>query len=131
MPYKKSQQVGGQGGDEFSDDLTQVVRIVRISIRHGARVDAIQTTWLLTDGTQLTGARHGGGGGEETVIEFGSNENIVTIQGRSGSRIDPRPLPPTRSPTAPTEATEGNPSAPFLLKQRVDSLVVPAQMLTR
>lgn len=88
MPFKKSTRVGGSGGDEFSDDLTQAVRIVKISIRHGARVDAIQTTWLLTDGTQFTGVRHGGGGGKESVIEFGSNEYILTIQGRSGSRID-------------------------------------------
>lgn len=113
MPYKKSQQVGGQGGDEFSDDLTQVVRIVRISIRHGARVDAIQTTWLLTDGTQLTGARHGGGGGEETVIEFGSNEHIVTIQGRSGSRIDSLTITTNKKSYGPYGGDGGKPFGPI------------------
>ncbi|SER58889.1 Jacalin-like lectin domain-containing protein [Giesbergeria anulus] len=88
MPYKKSALYGGQGGSDFSDDLTQTARIVSISIRHGSRVDSIQTTWLLTDGSQLIGKLHGGSGGKEDVIQFAADEHVVTIQGRSGSRVD-------------------------------------------
>lgn len=124
MPYEKSQMVGGSGGSEFSDNLTQTVRIVSISVRHGTRVDSIQTTWLLTDGTQSTGEHHGGG--EEDVIEFANDEHIIAIQGRSGCRIDSLTITTNKKPYGPYGGNGGHPLAPFRLKGRV-SLAGPDQ----
>jgi hypothetical protein len=59
-PYKPSSQYGGDGGSSFTDDLTQVCRLVRVIIRHGSRIDAITSVWVLPDGTEVTSARHGG-----------------------------------------------------------------------
>ena len=113
IPYKKSKMVGGSGGLEFSDNLTQTVRIVSISVRHGTVVDAIQTTWLLTDGTQIKGERHGGGGGEEAIIKFASDEHIVTIQGRSGSLIDSLTITTNKKAYGPYGGNGGAPFGPI------------------
>lgn len=88
MPYKKTDSYGGPGGNNFSDDLTQTVRISAITVRHGRYIDAISTTWMLTDGKFFTGPRHGGSGGEETTINFSPDEFITSIVVSSGKFID-------------------------------------------
>ncbi len=87
-PYVKSSKHGGTGGTAFSDNLTEVQQITRVSIRHGNLVDAIQTTWLLTSKKTKTSSRHGGGGGTESSFTLKAGEYIVRIEGRSGTLID-------------------------------------------
>lgn len=88
MAYQRSQQHGGDGGSPFSDDLTETVAIVEMTVRHGSYVDSIETTWKLVNGTTHTGARHGGTGGSANTFTLESGEYINSIAGRSGSYID-------------------------------------------
>src|SRR3989304_4502713 len=86
-----SQMFGGTGGDVF-DDITSagaiVVGIKSITIRSGSKVDAIQVTYILSNGSTFQAAKHGGSGGDQHVINFAEGENIITLEGRSGSRVD-------------------------------------------
>lgn len=87
-PYVKTDQYGGHGGSRFADNLTETVKMTLLSIRHGDYIDAIQTTWSTVDGRRITGERHGGNGGTETVISFLDGEYINRIEGRSGAYVD-------------------------------------------
>jgi hypothetical protein len=87
MPFKQTSQQGGTGGGQFSDDLTQVRRLIRVNIRHGSRVDGIQAIWQTCEGTQQ-GNWHGGQGGQLSGFDLGPDEFIVLVEGRSGSRVD-------------------------------------------
>lgn len=88
VPYQRSSQYGGTGGNPFSDDLTEVCRLSKLVIRSGARVDAITAVWELSNGTTRTGTRHGGTGGNEQTITFTKGETIIRVEGRSGSELD-------------------------------------------
>lgn len=88
MPYKQTQTFGGNGGIDFSDDLTQVCRLSKVIIRHGVRVDAITSVWMMTNGTELQGSRHGGNGGIEDFFVLAKGEYINRIDGRAGATID-------------------------------------------
>jgi hypothetical protein len=87
-----SQQYGGSGGDVFSDPVLikdpPVVGIKTINIRSGSEVDAIQISYLLSDGTVYAAPTHGGSGGSPQTINFGKEEKILAIVGRSGSKVD-------------------------------------------
>ncbi len=84
----RTPQVGGGGGQPFADDLTGVKRLTKLTIRHGAYVDAIQCTWQMNDGSSHTGAQHGGAGGRQDVITFAADEYIVGVSGRAGAYVD-------------------------------------------
>jgi hypothetical protein len=86
--YTRTQQHGGTGGGEFADNLTETCQLVGVNIRHGSRVDAIQGVWTTPSGAHVTGALHGGGGGELTSFSLAAGEYIVRIDGRSGARTD-------------------------------------------
>lgn len=88
VPYRRSQRFGGSGGGEFSDDLTEVCRLVEVRVRSGARVDAIQCVWELADGDTRVGALHGGGGGGEHAFTLDHGEYINRVVLRSGAEID-------------------------------------------
>lgn len=88
MAYKRSAQYGGQGGNAFSDDLTETQALVSIIVRHGTYVDAIQASWELVDGTTRQGTQHGGNGGTPETIELQSGEYITRVAGRSGTYVD-------------------------------------------
>ena len=87
-PYVKSTLYGGTGGAAFSDDLTEVEQITKVSVWHGDYVDAIQTTWVLASGQQGTSSRHGGSGGKESSFTLNPDEYITRIEGHAGSYID-------------------------------------------
>ena len=57
-------------------------------VRAGDRVDAVQMIYILADGRLLDGQRHGGGGGNESIIRLDSDEYITGISGRCGDTID-------------------------------------------
>jgi hypothetical protein len=119
MAYKKSAQYGGDGGNAFDDNLTQVQKIVSIRIRHGARVDALQTTWRLTDGSLLSSAQHGADGGGESVIQFDEDEYLLTVQGRSGSRVDALSFTTNKRTYGPYGGDGGKPFGPIAAERAV------------
>ncbi len=86
---------GGGGGGAFNDFTSNTgsdcgTRVSKITIRSGRRVDAIQLTYRLSNGNTVTGPKHGGNGGGQTVynIDIAGGEEIVYVGGRSGSRVD-------------------------------------------
>jgi len=78
--------VGGGGGGPFDDStMVNVARkITSIDIRHGSSVDAIRVNY---DGQNQT-PFHGGSGGSLSTFNLDSDENIVRIEGRSGTILD-------------------------------------------
>jgi Jacalin-like lectin domain len=86
--YVMTEQHGGNGGNAFTDDLTQSCRLVKVSIRHGSEVDGIQGTYLAPSGAEFTGAFHGGAGGSLDQFTLAPGEYITRIDGRSGGRTD-------------------------------------------
>jgi hypothetical protein len=86
--FVPTQSHGGNGGNAFSDDLTQTCQLVKVLIRHGSGVDGIQGTYLLPSGAEASGAYHGGDGGSPTEFQLEAGEYIVRVAGRSGGRVD-------------------------------------------
>lgn len=86
--YTKSQQYGGNGGNPFSDDLTQSCRLSTVTIRSGDLVDAIEGTYTSPSGAQFSGGHHGGGGGQLQSFDLAPGEYIVRVDVRSGSSVD-------------------------------------------
>jgi hypothetical protein len=114
---------GGPGGGAFEDPgpVPELSRILRITVRSGSLVDAIETTYLLPDGTTQTFS-HGGGGGTATEIHFNTGEQIIAVVGRSGPYLDniafltedPRGLRRTHGPFG------GQGGAPFIVNRKVN-----------
>lgn len=94
MPQQfKSGPSGGRGGDDFQDNFSsEGLKIKRIDIWHGNRIDAIQIYW--SNGTHSN--KHGGGGGTQTKIELDNDEYLVGIQGRYGATVDSISLTTTK-----------------------------------
>jgi len=88
MDYIKTKQYGGNGGSEFSDDLTAVKQILAVSIRHGSRVDSIMSVWSTTTGGQEQSEHHGGTGGSESIFVLEPGEFINKVIVRHGSEVD-------------------------------------------
>ena len=79
----------GQGGSAFSDDaVPEGARVVRINIRHGDYIDAIQTELIGVDGKMVTMPLHGGNGGTPTDFTLDTGEYITDITGKCGSYLD-------------------------------------------
>ncbi|MFN8483755.1 MAG: jacalin-like lectin [Anaerolineae bacterium] len=109
MASQRTQQVGGSGGAPFTDDLTNVVRLAQIIIRHGAWVDAIQCSWEMLGGSLSVGVQHGGNGGVADVITLAPDENITRISGRSGVYIDQLVITTTKRTCGPYGGNGGIP----------------------
>jgi hypothetical protein len=76
---------GGGGGNAFQDPgpIPELTRISKITIRSGAYIDAIATTYRLPDGSQETHT-----GGTQHDIIFNNDEQIIAVVGRSGDYLD-------------------------------------------
>jgi hypothetical protein len=86
-PYRRSKQVGGNSGNPFSDDLTEICRLAEVTVFHGLQLEAIQCVWDLPDGRLLTGQRHGGKGGNASTVKLKKGEylNRVELTNNGGS----------------------------------------------
>jgi hypothetical protein len=84
-----TQIFGGNGGNAFSDPVIQTGgRVVAVQIRSGERVDSVQFTYSLPNGTTASSIRHGGPGGQASTIQLDSDEYIVGFSGRYGETVD-------------------------------------------
>lgn len=87
-PVQKSPAFGYMSrGSNFSDDpdgsFPPAVRISRLYIHHGLKLDAIQADYQLLDGSIRYGPKHGGSGGNLTLLTFEhtSGEHIIGMKG--------------------------------------------------
>jgi hypothetical protein len=78
---------GGGGGGPFADPFDSF-RVVRVTIRSGAFVDAVQMTHERVDGSLVTFPFHGGVGGGEQTLDLFAGEHIIRIDGRFGQFVD-------------------------------------------
>lgn len=83
---------GGPGGSTFEDEAPEGMEIGVLIIRSGGPrnvVIAIQVLYRNATTGQLTlGDRHGGVGGEQTIIALNAGESLTEISGRSGQFLD-------------------------------------------
>jgi hypothetical protein len=86
--WQKSPTKGGNGGDPFTDDITQAVRLLGFVIRSGDKVDSIQAIYQRANGTSYSGAQHGGNGGTQQAFAFADGEVVTKISVHAGTEID-------------------------------------------
>jgi hypothetical protein len=81
---------GGTGGGTFGDLPQDDFKVIRITVRSGLFVDAIQMTHERPDGTLFNFPHHGGFGGFEKTLDLDVHlgDHITSIAGRSGSSVD-------------------------------------------
>jgi Jacalin-like lectin domain len=106
--WSKSHPYGGDGGDGFSDDLTQVTRLLGFVIRSGNRVDSIQAIYQGADGTSFSGPQHGGNGGTQYAFAFSGDEAIIGVSGRAGSALDQISITTTKKTYGPFGGNGGD-----------------------
>jgi hypothetical protein len=84
-----TQVYGGNGGNAFTDPLIPTGgRVTAVQIRAGDRIDSVQFTYSLPNGTTTSGIRHGGSGGETTTFQLDDEEYIVGLSGKYGDTLD-------------------------------------------
>lgn len=81
--------IGGSGGNGFSDAQPPAgARVVEVRVRSAEVVDSVQIVYALADGRTVTGSRHGGSGGRESILRLDADEHIIGLSGRYGDSID-------------------------------------------
>ena len=88
-PAKRSDVFGkgykSEKPPDFSDNpdryFPPVVKIRRLSIYHGSKVNSIQAQYQLWGGARRLGIKIGGDGGDLTMIKFEDNEEILGVEG--------------------------------------------------
>ena len=65
-----------------------VIKLVKLFIHHGSKVDSLQAQYLLHGGKTRLGKRFGGTGGNPTTLKFSSDEVFVGVEGRLDSIFD-------------------------------------------
>lgn len=79
-PYARSSQFGGNSGSPFADDLTEVCRLVQVTVYSGLYLEAIECVWERPNGEPLTGRRHGGKGGNPSTFRLEKGDYINRIE---------------------------------------------------
>ena len=92
-PVEKSPYFGySNASSGFSDDpdgcFPPVVKISKLFIQHGSQINSIQAEYQLLGGGIQKGDRHGGKGGNLTVLKFASDEHLIGFKGK----VDDSPL---------------------------------------
>ncbi len=85
-PAKTSDYYGTlNAASNFSDNpdatFPPVVRISKLFVRHGIRINAIRAEYQLFGGGTRKGAWHGGWGGKLSVLDFAPDEHIIGFRG--------------------------------------------------
>ncbi|MER5518190.1 jacalin-like lectin [Streptomyces sp. NPDC002763] len=82
--YVRSDVYGGGGGGEFADNLTEASTLTKVITHHGAAINSLQCVWRKPDGSTLTGAVYGAGGGTRQEILLEEGEAINEVRGSQG-----------------------------------------------
>jgi hypothetical protein len=84
-----TQVFGGNGGNAYSDPVIQTGgRVIAVQIQAGERIDSVQFTYSLPNGTTASSLRHGGSGGQANTFQLDRDEYIVGLSGRYGETVD-------------------------------------------
>lgn len=91
-PVLRSTEVGMCKGTPFEDPVwtLPVMRIKSVSVKHDSRVKAVQCTYDLLGGRQLTCSKHGrsdGDGLQSSAVELEDGETIVELKGRTDGTL--------------------------------------------
>ena len=79
---------GGLGGNRFDDGQTGGRRIKEVRVYSGAFVDSIQVIYIDQTNQIIPGGKHGGSGGNLSVLKLTLDEYITTVGGKYGSYVD-------------------------------------------
>jgi len=79
---------GGLGGNNFHDGQTGGRRIKEVRIYSGAYIDSIQVIYTDQMNQTIAGSKHGGPGGNLSVLILAPDEYITTVGGKYGSFVD-------------------------------------------
>jgi hypothetical protein len=80
---------GGRGGSQFADPQpARDARVSEVLVRSGDRVDSVQLTLVLPDGSSTKTPLHGGSGGNTSTFRLDDDEYIIGLSGRYGDTID-------------------------------------------
>ncbi|CAG8457800.1 11086_t:CDS:2 [Gigaspora rosea] len=77
--------------DLLNNNIIKDICVKQIKIRHGNCIDAIQFFYKVTTNDKtysIDGNKHGGSGGEETIINFEDGEYILAISGQYDGNLD-------------------------------------------
>lgn len=80
-------------GTPFEDPVwtLPIVRIKRITVKHGSHVRAVQCTYELPGGREFNGGMHGGGsnvdGLQSSVVDLEDGEKIVELRGQTDGTL--------------------------------------------
>ena len=79
---------GGLGGNKFDDGQTGGRRITEVRVYSGEFVDSIQIIYTNQVNQVIVGSKHGGPGGNLSVLKLSPNEYITTVGGKYGWYVD-------------------------------------------
>jgi hypothetical protein len=84
---------GGDGGEPFNDVdintyLQKQSRITALQLRSGAEIDALTVRYADGNGNVWSTYHGGGGGGLSQQLDVMKGQFVVTVNGRSGARVD-------------------------------------------
>ncbi|CAG8700804.1 11502_t:CDS:1 [Dentiscutata erythropus] len=84
---KIANELGTNKSDLLNNNIIKDIHIEQIKIWHGDFIDSIQFFYKVTTNDRaylIDGNKHGGGGGNETIINFEDGEYILAISGQYG-----------------------------------------------
>lgn len=85
------QYFGGSNGIPFIENVTDMKRLTKITIRSDAYIDTLQMEWINEKGERIIGVEHGGHaiqGGTLKQVILKDGEFLTKITGRSGNYLD-------------------------------------------
>ncbi|RIB10928.1 hypothetical protein C2G38_2204810 [Gigaspora rosea] len=88
---KIAKEVGISKSDLLNNNIIKDIRVKQIKIWHLHFINAIQFFYKVTTNDKtysIDGNKHGGSGGEETIINFEDGEYILAISGQYDGNLD-------------------------------------------
>ncbi len=79
---------GGLGGNIFNDGQTGGWRVTEVRVYSGQFIDSIQVIYIDQTNRVVAGSKHGGSGGNLSVLKLAPDEYITTVGGKYGSYVD-------------------------------------------
>ncbi len=79
---------GGHGGNRFNDGARRGQKVKEVKVYSGALIDSIQVVYTGQTNQTFAGKKHGGSGGNLSVLRLAADEYITTIGGKYGNLVD-------------------------------------------